>query len=214
MPSLKKIEVKERLAELKGHHKRIAAHLKPRLQMLILALQKDLHSKYALSTALGADPNSVHAWKTLYAQGGVAALILDKRGGKKKPLIDERTAGAIAQKLADPYAAPRSFTELQAWVDEHFLPGINYHTLRKHVKTKHGAKLKAVRKSHVGKDEAAVAAFKKISRGSPATQKAAPGLCAVQPVCYGRKPLRPADPRPPCPYGQRRQAAVPLSAPL
>lgn len=153
--------MKERLAEIKRLHKTVATHLKPRLQMLILAVQKDLHSKYALSGALGADPNSIHTWKIAYEQGGLPALLLDKRGGKKKPLIDEKTACAIAGKLADPYKAPCSFTELQAWVDEHYLPGINYHTLRKHVKTKHGAKLKVVRKSHVDKDEAAVAAFKK-----------------------------------------------------
>jgi transposase len=161
MPLVKRIEVKEGLAELKRLHKTVAVHVKPRLQMLILSVQKDLHSKYALSDALGVDPNSIYSWKTAYQQGGLPALLLDKRGGKKKPLIDENTASAIAQKLADPYAAPRSFTELQAWVDEYYLPGINYHTLRKHVKTKHGAKLKVVRKSHAQKDEAQVAAFKK-----------------------------------------------------
>jgi transposase len=129
--------------------------------MLILAVQKDLHSKYALATALGVDKNSIHNWKTAYGQGGLSALVVEKRGGKKPSLIDKGTALAIARKLADPYEAPRSFRELQQWVDEHYLPGINYHTLRKHVKTKYGAKLKVVRKSHAQKDEAQVAAFKK-----------------------------------------------------
>lgn len=161
MPSVKRIEVKESLAELKRLHKTVALHLKPRVQMLILAVQKDLHSKYALSDALGVDKNSIHTWKTAYGQGGLPVLLLEKRGGNRPSLIDERTAVAIAQKLADPYEAPRSFTELQQWVDEHYLPGINYHTLRKHVKTKHGAKLKMVRKSHAQKDEAQVVAFKK-----------------------------------------------------
>jgi transposase len=161
MPSMKRIEVKESLAELKRLHKTVATHLKPRVQMLLLSMQKDLHSKYALATALGVDPNSIHNWKTAYEQGGLPALVVEKRGGKKPSLIDERTAFAIAQKLSNPYEAPRSFTELQQWVSEHYLRGINYHTLRKHVKTKHGAKLKMVRKSHVQKDEGAVAAFKK-----------------------------------------------------
>lgn len=69
MPLVKRIEVKESLAELKGLHKRVATHLKPRVQMLVLALQKDLHSKYALATVLGVDKNSIHNWKTAYGQG-------------------------------------------------------------------------------------------------------------------------------------------------
>jgi transposase len=161
MPSVKRIEVKESLAELKRVYKTVATHLRPRVQMLILSVQKDLHSKYALATALGVDPNSIHNWKTAYQQGGLPALVVEKRGGRRPSLIDERTALAIAQKLSDPYEAPRSFPELQQWVDEHYLPGINYHTLRKHVKRKYGAKIKVVRKSHVQKDEAEVAAFKK-----------------------------------------------------
>ena len=161
MPSVKRIEVKESLAELKRVHKTVATHLKPRVQMLILSVQKDLHSKYALATALGVDKNSILSWKTAYEQGALSALVVEKRGGKKPSLIDEGTALAIAQKLAESHEAPRSFSELQQWVDEHYLPGINYHTLRKHVKTKHGAKLKVVRKSHAQKDEAQVEAFKK-----------------------------------------------------
>ena len=161
MASVKKIEVKERLAELKLLHKSSASHLKPRLQMLILALHKDLHSKYSLATALGVDANSIHNWKKRYQKGGLQALLQDKRGGWKKPLVDAATDKAIAAKLCDAYDAPRSFTDLQQWVDEHSLPGINYHTLRTHVKRKPGAKMKVVRKSHAGKDEEAVQQFKK-----------------------------------------------------
>ena len=93
---MKKIEVKERLAELKLLHKSSASHLKPRLQMLILALHKDLHSKYSLATALGVDANSIHNWKKRYQKGGLQALLQDKRGGWKKPLVDAATDKAIA----------------------------------------------------------------------------------------------------------------------
>jgi transposase len=161
MPSVKTIPVKENLAELKQLHKSAAPHLKVRVQMLILALQKELHSKYALAAALGVDANSIQNWKAAYRRGGLKELLLDKRGGKKPSLIDARTDKAIAAKLADSQEPLRSFTELQSWVDEHYLPGINYHTLRKHVKRKYGAKIKVVRKSHAQKDEQAVEQFKK-----------------------------------------------------
>lgn len=66
MPSVKKIEVKEELAVLKKHHKTAAPHLKARLQMLILCVQKALYSKYKLAEALGVGANTIHEWKTTY----------------------------------------------------------------------------------------------------------------------------------------------------
>lgn len=153
--------VKESLTELKQVHKSAAPYLKPRVQMLTLALQKDLHSKYSLSAALGVDVNTIQSWKQRYETGGLKELLQEKRGGKKPPLIDTRTDEAIRAKLFDSKEPLRSFTELQQWVDEHYLPGINYHTLRKHVRRKYGAKIKVVRKSHAGKDEQAVEQFKK-----------------------------------------------------
>ena len=161
MPSVKKIVVKESLAELKRLQRSAPSHLKVRLQMLLLALQKQLHSKYALAAALGVDNNSIQNWKAAYNQGGLKELLRDKRGGKKPSLIDARTDKAICAKLSDSQKPLRSFTELQSWVDEHYLPGINYHTLRGHVKRKYGAKIKVVRRSHANKDEQAVEQFKK-----------------------------------------------------
>jgi hypothetical protein len=96
-----------------------------------------------------------------YGEGGLQGLLLDDRGGNRPSKIDAATDKALAKKLADAKDAPRSFTELQQWVDEHHLPGINYHTLNKYVKRKYGAKIKVVRKSHAQKDEKAAEQFKK-----------------------------------------------------
>lgn len=91
-------------------------------------------------------------------------MLQDKRGGNRTPLIDAKADKAIAARLSDGGNAPRSFKELQQWVHDNYIPGINYHTLNKHVKRKYGAKLKVARKSHVQKDEQAVEAFKKNQR--------------------------------------------------
>ena len=135
--------------------------MQPRLQLLILIKTDKAHSKQALATALGINANSAQNWKKRYEQGGLPLLLSDQRGGNNKPLIDALTDEAIVSKLSDPYDAPRSYKELQGWVDEHYIKGINYHTLNKHVKHKHGAKIKVARKSHVRKDEEGVSAFKK-----------------------------------------------------
>jgi transposase len=161
MPEVKKIVVKEELAALQKLHRKAAYHLKPRLKMLLVALGKDVHSKSALSRQLKVSATSVQEWKKRYEAGGLTALLLDERGGNRPSKIDAATDEALARKLSDAKDAPRSFTELQQWVEEHHLPGINYHTLNKYVKRKYGAKIKVVRKTHVQKDEEAVEQFKK-----------------------------------------------------
>jgi hypothetical protein len=108
MPAIKKIEVKESISSLKKLHKQSSPHLQPRLQMLILSQQKDLHSKYALADALGVNFNSVQTWKTTYLREGLEGLLKDKRGGKKKPVIDPATDEAIRIRLSEPLNAPRS----------------------------------------------------------------------------------------------------------
>jgi len=161
MPVVKKIAVKESAEELKKLYRKVGYHLKPRIKMLLVSSQKDLHSKQQLSAAIGVDKNSIHNWKTIYAKGGLDALLEDNRGGKRPSVITPVVDQALGKKLAHPTEAPRSFKELQGWVQEHYIAGINYQTLRGYVIRKYGAKLKVVRKTHIHKDEAAVQDFKK-----------------------------------------------------
>lgn len=155
------IVVKESLNTLKQLHKQSASHLKPRIQMLILSKQSLVSGKYSLATALGVAHSSVQIWRNLYTDGGLQKLLEDKRGGNRNAVIDAKTDKAIVAKLSDAKNAPRSFKELQQWVNDHYIKGINYHTLNKHVKRKYGAKIKVARKSHIQKDEQAAEAFKK-----------------------------------------------------
>ena len=157
----KTIAVKESAAELQAAMRKAAPHLRVRLQMLLLLRQPLPMGKQALASALGVNPNSVQTWRTRYTTGGMELLLQDKRGGNKKAVIDAVVDSAIVAKLSDPLNAPRSFKELQQWVSDHHIKDINYHTLNKHVKKKHGAKIKVARKAHVNKDPEAAATFKK-----------------------------------------------------
>ena len=68
MSNVKRIVVKEELAELQKLHRKAAHHLRPRIKMLLVALQKDGHSKSALARQLRVSPTSVGEWKHRYEQ--------------------------------------------------------------------------------------------------------------------------------------------------
>jgi len=157
----KQLNILESVEYLKKFQRRQPPYLSIRIQMLVLMKTKDIHSKRGLSELLGVSANTIQSWKTMYENGGLDQLLEYNRGGHKQPVIDEAADAKILARLSDPYEAPRSFKELQQWVDENLVKGINYHTLNKHVKRKHKAKIKVARKSHVLKDEQAVSSFKK-----------------------------------------------------
>jgi len=129
--------------------------------MLVLIKQDKVHSKRGLASALGVSDRSILSWKKRYSTGGINQLLQDERGGNKPPIITKKVHRAIEQRLSNPSAAFRSYKELQQWVSEHYIKNINYHTVRKHVRERLGAKLKVPRKSHIRKDANAGKAFKK-----------------------------------------------------
>lgn len=155
------INIEETEQELREIKQKQPIKFKSRVQMLLLIKSGKATSKLALATALSVNHNTIQKWRVLYKEGGMTALLSDGRGGHKPSLINEEVHKAIAQKLNNPHEAFRSFEELRAWVDKHYVPGINYHTVNKYVKRHFGAKLKTARKSHIQKDEQAGAVFLK-----------------------------------------------------
>jgi transposase len=131
--------------------------------LMICKTSKESLSKTTLSAAVGVNHNSIQKWRSAYISGGLEKLLEFNRGGFKPSLITADVHKKIEAKLTHPKEAFRSFEELRQWIDEHFIPGINYHTVNKYVKRKFGAKLKVARKSHVKKDEQQVEEFKKNS---------------------------------------------------
>jgi transposase len=155
------IVIKESAVQLRKELRKAPIHLKPRIQMLLLIKEDVVSSKRGLAIAMCVDPNSIQKWRSTYIKGGLEGLLEFVRGGKKKSLINSIAHKAIEQKLTNPKEAFTSFVQLQDWISEKYVPGINYHTVNKYVKRHFGAKLKVARKSHILKDEQAVEAFKK-----------------------------------------------------
>ena len=155
------IVVTESESELKQLHRSRAAHLKPRIQMLLLIKTGKAYSKQELADALGVNQNSTQSWKHNYEQGGIKQLLSDKRGGKKPSIITEEVHQKLSKRLNDPKRGFRSYIEIQQWLEEDCSIIIGYQALNKYVKRKFGARLKAARKSHVQKSPADEAVFKK-----------------------------------------------------
>jgi transposase len=157
-------KVKESFSELKKLHKSAAAHIAPRIRMLMVAKQSDQAlSKNDLADSVGVNHNSIQQWRSKYMAGGIASLLKDGRVGFKPSVISKQAHQKIKVKLHNPIGAFTSYKDLQIWVDTELVKRINYNTLRHYVKRHFGAKLKAARKSHVKKDKDSGEAFKKTS---------------------------------------------------
>lgn len=158
-----KLVVKEDNATLKSLYKKASPHLRPRIKML-LWLQQSVYSIDDLSDKVGVSRNSVAVWKRTYQQSGLSGLLTDKRGGDYRSGIDATTKQKIKAKLAEPKDALTSYKQAQQWISEELNIDKEYHAVYQYLKRNFGTKLKVGRKSHVKKDDAAVAVFKKPTR--------------------------------------------------
>lgn len=163
MSNAKSLIVSESIKELSGLRKGSSDTQNKRLSMLIeIRREKDIAiTKRDLAKRIGVDPNSITAWKKLYEQAGITALMTDGRIGFKPSLVTAEVHKKIELKLKDPKNGIRGYVELQDWVKSTLGMDLKYITLLKYTKKHFGSKIKVARKSHVKKDAEAVATFKK-----------------------------------------------------
>ena len=163
MSNAKSLIVSESIKELSGLRKGSSDTQNKRLSMLIeIRREKDIAlTKRDLAKRIGVDPNSITAWKKLYEQAGINALMADGRIGFKPSLVTAEVHKKIELKLKDPKNGIRGYVELQDWVKSELGMDLKYITLLKYTKKHFGSKIKVARKSHVKKDAEAVATFKK-----------------------------------------------------
>ncbi len=157
------VPVRQSISELRGLQKRHSKKYKA-LQMLVLLKQQGNLSKDRLSLLLGSSDKSVSKWRNQYLAGGIAALLIDNRGGKKPGKITTAVHKKLSERLGNPKQGFRSFIEIQQWLEKEFDVAMQYHAVNKYVKRKFGARLKVSRKSHVQKSPADEVVFKKSIR--------------------------------------------------
>ena len=150
MPKTPSITVIESVEELKVLQTKVAAHLKPRIKMLLATVRGAVYVG-ELAAKTGVSGESIRIWKNKYRAGGLQALITEGRGGDKRSGISSAQKQQIAQKLADPKNGFRSYGEVQTWLKEEMGIEKGYYALNKYLKRNFATKLKVGRKSHVKK---------------------------------------------------------------
>lgn len=160
------ITVTQTIPELRKLQRSSGQLISKRLLMLIEIKRHEKMgiSKRALSLITGINHNSIVKWRKLYNLSGIEPLLTHGRvGGFKKSVISKEEHNKIEMKLNDPKNGIRGYTELLEWVNKELSKDMKYITLVKYAQRHFGSKIKVARKSHVKKDEEAVATFKKTS---------------------------------------------------
>lgn len=160
------IIVKQTIPELRQLQRSHGELIGKRMLMLIEIKkhEKTGISKRELSHITGINHNSIVKWRRLYNLTGIESLLKHGRvGGFKKSVINKEEHNKIALKLNDPTNGIRGYVELLDWVNKELCKDIKYITLVKYIQRHFGTKIKVARKSHVKKDDEAVAIFKKTS---------------------------------------------------
>jgi transposase len=163
MSSPKQIIIKETLVQLRKLQKDNIPMIANRIKVLIEFKKNETTgiSKRVVADRVGVNHNSVQTWRTLYEQGGIDAILQHDRKEGRPSNITAAEHKLIEKKLHDPTNGLRGYVELLNWIETEFKKTIKYNTLLKYSMRHFGSKVKVARKSHVKKDRAAVAAFKK-----------------------------------------------------
>ena len=166
MSAPKSITVKESLAELKKLLKNSTNLILPRIRMLVeIKKHENLRglSKRVLAENIGVNHNSIQTWRTLYCEGGIAKLTSYIKNEGRPTILSKEEHQAIKTKLHDSNNGLRGYVELLELVETTFKKEMKYNTLLKYTNREFKASVKVARKSHIKKDEEAVAIFKKTS---------------------------------------------------
>jgi len=136
-------------------------HLRPRIKMLQLLLKDNWLSNAVLAAKTGASERTIARWIKVYTSEGIEALVKETRGGDRKSGFSQDDLGKIRQRLSEPGNTFTTYIQAKDWINAEFGTNKSYSALNQFLKRQFGTKLKVGRKSHVKKDEAAVAVFKK-----------------------------------------------------
>lgn len=148
--------IAESEAELKKLMRQEQGVRHQRLQVLYLLVSRQSNRSQA-ARLVGVHRNSVQTWLTVYAEGGLSALLRVEKAPGRAPTLSGAPLERLRAKLTEPDGFG-SYGEIRDWIEAELGIVMEYETVRKLVRYRLGAKLKRARPSHI-KNASAIAAF-------------------------------------------------------
>jgi len=155
--------INESVADIKKLQLKSTPIISKRLNALLVFKRYEATgiSKLMASNETGSNQNSIQAWRSLYINGGIVALMSHKNKGYKPSKINTEQEAELKKILHNPENGFVSYIELQSWFNEKYGMDIEYNTFRGFIARKFKSKVKVARKYHEKKDPEAVDTFKK-----------------------------------------------------
>lgn len=158
MALAKKIIIKESLSELRGYLRKSGFLIGKRIRLLIELKRHEEKgiSKRALSALTGINHNSIDKWRNMYLSGSIETILTHGRKGSNKSLFTTSEHDQLSALLHNPENGIVGYVELVRWVKTNLGKEVGYQPLRRYCIKHFNTKIKATRKSHIKKEEAAV----------------------------------------------------------
>lgn len=154
-------QVKQSDVELKKLH---SVHKEERQRKRIKMLQylkaNKFKTRQELADELRIGKRTLERWVQIYEQEGIDVLLTPIKRDRDSSYISAQVHKELNTKLSDPDKAFISYKEIQHWLEVEYQVQIKYDNLYYYLKKHFKTKLKVPRKSHIKKDEQAVAFFK------------------------------------------------------
>ena len=156
-----KIEVKEGLEELE-RIKRIQTSLakEKRVVALIRITNNADKTRQDLSNYLGVNRKTLRVWLMEYQSGGIEKMLEVRAKRKGSKIITNEIHKGLESRVKDSHNSFKGYWDAQNWVKEEYNVDVKYQRIREYLIQHFGTKVKKPRKSHIKKDEGAVALFK------------------------------------------------------
>lgn len=154
------LEAAEYLEKSMRHNRNSSQREK--LQMLWWLKVGEVKQQQALGQRLGRDTSTISRWLQKYRQGGLAALLEEKKAPGKAAKIEGEQLAQLEARLEQANGF-RSYGEIVEWCEETFGTHFHYKTVYRTVRYRLRAKLKVPRPKSSKQDQTAVELFKKTS---------------------------------------------------
>lgn len=155
------LSISESIEKLEKLYSRQATLQKQKRVLALLRIKRqDDSTREDLANYLGVHIRTLERWIKSYKQGKIAGLVTDlpRRTGSK--IITPEIHRGLQDRVNSQKNSFKGYWDAQRWIEKEYGVKVKYQRVREYLIQYFGTKVKTPRKSHVNKDDGAVALFK------------------------------------------------------